>query len=219
MKALNEKGMERRLNIMQEKRTLLIIGAGEHGKVVEEIAILSHAYEEIAFVDDDTSKDEKVIGDLKNLERYIDSFTDCIVSLGNNELRAGLLRKIEQIGYHIPILIHPDASVSPSAKIGAGTVIEANAAVNSNAVIGKGCLLSIGALVDHNGVVEDYCHLDAGAVVKTHGSVSVGSHIDSGGVVESGSVTKAVSVTPDINNEEEWVREYLKERGTMPTFF
>ena len=204
---------------MNNNRSLLIIGAGDHGKVVYELAKEIGCFEKIAFVDDNKNKTFEIIGPVNGISEYRKGFSDCVVSIGNNELRAGLLCKVMELGYNIPILIHPKAYVSPSARIGNGTIIEAMVAINSNAEIGIGCLLSVGAIVDHNGIVEDFCHLDAGSVVKTNGRVSKGSHIDSCLVVESGSVTKAISNVPDVDKTEEWVRKYLKESGTMPTFF
>lgn len=44
------------------------------------------------------------------------------------------------LGYSVPILVHPTAYVSKSARIGSGTIIEPKAIVNANAAIGNGCL-------------------------------------------------------------------------------
>lgn len=50
------------------------------------------------------------------------------------------LDQAENLGFHIPVLIHPTAYISPSAVIEAGTVVEPKAIVNANTVVQKGCI-------------------------------------------------------------------------------
>ena len=70
--------------------------------------------------------------------------------------------------------IHPSAIISPSAKIGEGSVVMAGAVINADAVIGKHCIVNTGATVDHDCVIGDYCHIAPGA------NVSGGTHIGEG---------------------------------------
>ena len=70
--------------------------------------------------------------------------------------------------------IHPSAIISPSAKIGEGTVVMAGAVINADTVIGKHCIVNTGATVDHDCVIGDYCHIAPGA------NVSGGTHIGEG---------------------------------------
>ncbi len=196
---------------------LLIIGAGGHGAVVKEIAELSGRYEKIDFIDDNLKPG--AVGPIANLDQYVNEYEECIVSLGNNQLREALLEKVVNLGYKVPVLIHPRSYVSPTASISAGTVIEANAGVNSNSRIGRGVLISLGASIDHNAVVEDYAHIDCGAVVNTNATVSKGSHLESCSVARSGVVTSAVGSYAYSDMDDSWVRKYISEFGDEPSFF
>ena len=95
-----------------------------------------------------------------------------VVSIGNNEIRKTLIRRLQSADAPLISLIHPRAYVSPSAEIGIGSIILPGAIIHTNAKIGQGCIVSIGALIDHDAVIEDFTHIDAGAVVSAGKQVS-----------------------------------------------
>lgn len=101
-------------------KTLLIIGAGGHGRVVGEIA--EACGYSVAYLDDQSGN--KVVGTILELEKFKDQFGFYFVGIGNNTTRQLLLERLEKLGLEIPSLIHPTAYVSPTASIGAGTVVE-----------------------------------------------------------------------------------------------
>ena len=143
-------------------RKLLIIGAGGHGQVVAEVAI-DCGYSDIAFIDD---HNESAIGTISDLEKFRAKYTDAFVGIGNNRLRGELLEKIQNIGFDIPVLIHPSAYVSRSCEIQKGVIIEPKAIVNAHSIIGEGSIISVGAIVDHNVTVGKCCHINAGSILK-----------------------------------------------------
>ena len=100
--------------IMNEKN-LLILGAGQYGQVLKEIALATNQYSCIVFLDDTPS--ENVIGQLKDYKTFTDHFSDAIVAIGNPEIRMRWLNELSGY-YQIPVIIHPSAYVSTSAKIG-----------------------------------------------------------------------------------------------------
>lgn len=148
---------------------LLIIGAGGHGKVVAEIAV-DCGFEKIDFLDDNNSN---AVGNISDLEKFVGQYEYAFVGIGNNRLRGELIGKLESCGYQNPVLIHPTAYVSRTAKIEKGVVVEPKAIVNANTRVDKGCIISVGAIVDHDVVVEQCCHINAGAIVKA-GEVKFG---------------------------------------------
>lgn len=79
-----------------------------------------------------------------------------IVSIGVNSTRKKI---VEKLNCHFGVAIHPTAVVSPSARIGEGTVVMAGAIINAGAVIGKHCIINTGASVDHECVLGDYVHI------------------------------------------------------------
>lgn len=141
-------------------KSLLIIGAGGHGQVVKEVAE-ALGYDKIAFLDDNSSES---IGKITDSQKFVKEYEYTFVGIGNNKFRGELLKRLEQEGFEIPVLIHPSTYISKSALIGKGTVVEPMAIVNANSKIGAGCIISVGAIVDHDVTIEDYCHINSGAI-------------------------------------------------------
>lgn len=156
---------------------LLIVGAGGHGKVVADIAYELRRWGDIAFLDDNYPESTGV-GEWKVLEipsranRFLEDYPEAIVAIGANFLRLEMQKRMTEIGFQFPVLIHPDASVSRFASIGAGTIICTQAAVIIGARIGLGGIINTGASVGHDCSLEDGVHVAPG--VRLAGGVSVG---------------------------------------------
>lgn len=158
---------------------LLILGAGGHGKVVRETAQATGQFEKIAFLDDAAPD---ALGKLGELPRFMEEFDCAFVAMGNPVLRREYQNWLEVLGVTLPAVIHPRSIVSPTAKVGVGTVIMAGAVVQTGVKIGCGCILSAGAIVDHDACLGDYCHINAGAVVPSMSAVSENTKVDYGQV-------------------------------------
>lgn len=156
---------------------LLIIGAGGHGKVVAEIAA-DCGYRKIDFLDDNSSD---AIGKISDLEKFIGQYECAFVGIGNR-FRGELIEKLEGLGYQVPVLIHPTAYISRTAKIEKGTVVEPKAIVNVNTTIRTGCIISVGVIVDHDVIIEKCCHINAGAIVKAGATVEEYTQLEAGKV-------------------------------------
>lgn len=159
-------------------KSLLIIGAGGHGKVVAEIAE-DLGYKKIDFLDDNAPE---AIGKIEDIQKYI-GYREAFCAIGNNKIRGEIIQKIKKSGYTLATLIHPSAYISRSVRIGQGTVIEPRAMINTNSIIGEGAIISLGALIDHDVVIEKYAHINSGAIVKAGGSVSKYNKLEAGDVV------------------------------------
>ena len=159
-------------------KSILIIGAGGHGRVVAEIAE-DLGYERIGFLDDNS---ETAIGKLKDMEQFTE-YGEAVCGIGNNTVRKQVLDRLEGVGYKIPCLIHPSAYISRSAVIEKGVVIEPGAVVNANSHIGYGSIISVGAIVDHDTVIGVCAHINAGAIVKAGAKVADYTRMDAGCVV------------------------------------
>lgn len=140
---------------------LLIIGAGQYGMVVKEIAE-TLGFDKIDFLDDNS---EKPVGKIADIAKFKDDYKNAVVAIGNAGIRLKLIAELEKAGCDIPILVHEKAYVSKSAVIGKGSIIEPMAVVHTEARIGTGCLISAGAVINHNCIIEDGCHIDCGTVV------------------------------------------------------
>ena len=146
-------------------RTMYLFGASGHGKVIKEI-VEACGGKVVAFIDDNPSVSEvagvPVVHDGTVL-------SPVIVSIGVNSVRKKI---VGRLAGPFGVAIHPTAVVSPSAKVGEGTVVMAGAVVNADAVIGKHCIINTGASIDHECVVGDYCHIAPHATLC--GQVHVG---------------------------------------------
>ena len=160
---------------------LLIVGAGGHGKVVKEVAESLGIYDKIDFVDD---KAEGAVGKVSDLKELRKDYEAAFVGIGNNQLRKEVLTKLQVYGYHIPVLVHSTAYISPSAKLSRGTIVEPKAIVNANSVVKEGCIISVGAIVDHDVVLEQCVHVNAGAICKAGSTVAETVKLEAGQVVK-----------------------------------
>ena len=163
---------------MNTNKTLVIIGAGGHGRVVADCAQQLGYYSDIIFLDDcfTTRKNNShwiIAGPITRWKNYIDK-ADFIVAVGNNALRATLLQQLITAQSCIATLIHPTAYVSPHSDIAQGVVIFANAVVNIGTRIDEGCIINTAATIDHDCHIKAYCHISPG--VNIAGGVNVGKH-------------------------------------------
>jgi len=163
---------------MSQLRTLLVVGAGGHGKAVAEAALLSGQWQRVNFVDDRWPALEAVcgmpvLGGLDRLAEYAATADGAIAAVGNNRVRRVWQERIVAAGgASLVSVVHPRACVSPSAVIGPGSAIMALAVVGAEARLGQGVILNAGVVVDHDVVMHDYAHLGVGACLA--GGVVVG---------------------------------------------
>ena len=160
-------------------RKLLIIGAGGHGQVVAEVAE-DCGYSDIVFIDDNS---KRAIGTISDLEKFKEEYTDAFVGIGNNKLREQLLAKIKEIGFNVPVLIHPSAYVSRTCEIREGSIIEPKAIVNAHSIVCEGSIISVGSIVDHDVIVGKCCHVNSGSIVKAGAEIKEYRKLEAGEVV------------------------------------
>lgn len=160
-------------------KKLLIIGAGGHGRVVKEVAESTGQYEKIEFLDDNN---RDAVGTIDDLEKLYGQYDCAFVGIGNNVFRMKCIERLKDIGYEIPVLIHPTAYISKSANIGVGTIIEPKALVNVNVQVGEGCIISVGSIIDHDVIVGDGVHTNAGSIVKAGAQIASLTKLEAGQV-------------------------------------
>ncbi len=165
-------------------KNLIILGSGGHSKVVGETASGNPLVNEIAFLDDNFNKNDfkknlltyPIIGKINDIfnKSIRDKYEFGFVAIGENKLRKSLFRKLMSLKYTCPNLIHPKASISPSAIIDQGTAIFANAVIQSEVKVGMGTIINTNAIIDHESLISDYTHICPG--VNIAGQVKIGSN-------------------------------------------
>ena len=152
---------------MYMNENLLILGAGQFGLMVKEIAESMNCFDKIAFLDDNN---EIAIGTLADYEKFSCDYRYAVVAIGNPDVRLSWIEKLEAACFLIAIVVSPRAFIAPSAQLMKGTIVEPMAVVQSNSTVAIGSIISSDAVVRHNAFVGDGCHIDCNAVVMS-GSV------------------------------------------------
>jgi sugar O-acyltransferase (sialic acid O-acetyltransferase NeuD family) len=171
--------------------SLLILGAGGHGKVVADAAMATGDWQEIAFLDDRVATigsvlNLAVIGDIDSLRRFTARFSHAVVAVGDARRRLQLIGDLVRNGYAMPVIVHPRATISASAKLASGTVVMAGAVVNPDVTIGSGVIINTGACIDHDCRLGDGVHVCPTATLAGNVVVHDRSWIGIGACVKQG---------------------------------
>lgn len=174
---------------MSPSEPLLIVGAGGHGRSVLELVRLLGTHTPTGFLDDTQSAGSIVMGLpvwgptslLSDLPAR--GVRAVHVAIGHNATREALNAHARGAGLALATLIHPRASVSPSAKLGAGCAVMALAVVGTESVLGDGVIVNAGAVVDHHARVGDHGHLGANATMAGGTSIGVRSWLQAGSAI------------------------------------
>ncbi len=170
--------------------TLAILGASGHGKVVADVA-LATGWRQVVFFDDAWPERRRnghwdIAGPSSRLLADMPAFDGVIVAIGHNATRWDKHRWLRKAGANLVTLVHPTATVSRFARIGAGSVLMAGAVVNVDAELGEASIVNTGATIDHDGLLGHSVHASPG--VHLAGDVAVGalSWLGIGSVVRQG---------------------------------
>lgn len=157
-------------------KRLALLGASGHGKVVADIALAS-GWDEVIFFDDawperSQSGPWPVVGDGAMLMAALHEFQGVIVSIGDCAVRWSKHLEIRAAKGLLVTVVHPTATISQYAALGAGSVVMAGAVVNVDSHIGQAAIINTGATIDHDCWLGDGVHICPG--VHLSGSVRVG---------------------------------------------
>lgn len=169
---------------------LIIIGGGEHARVVADAARTTSAYSLLGFVDPEPCDETVARGTMRRLgeDTALDDFPGVMAVLGvgpkphGSEREETVRRLAARVGGWAPV-VHARAAVSPDAKIGDGAVIMAGAIVQPGACIGRHAVVNSGAVVEHDVVLGDFVHVAPGAVLGGGVVVGGGTYIGLGAAV------------------------------------
>lgn len=166
---------------------VVVYGAGMLGRQVAHL-LLRHLYKKyrlIGFVDDVQQAGIVVIdgigviGSLAQAasgegSRPADVAMVFAIGYSNMPARQAAFLRAQALGYRLPSLVHPAASVEPTAQLGSAVVVLAGAVVDQYVTLGDLCYLHNGAIVGENCVLGCNNYLSAGTTFG--GSVIAGQN-------------------------------------------
>jgi len=170
-------------------KKIAIIGAGGHGKVVGEIALLNE-YDTIDFFDDKKNYIKKfpfnISGNLDHLKQDFKNYDSFFIAIGQNQIRSDIFKWFKKKKLNIVSLIHPKSTISQLSTIDVGACVMANATINPGTIVKQGVIINTSASIDHDCVVEDFAHISPNCSLS--GDVKIGkfSHLGTGTSVHPG---------------------------------
>lgn len=161
--------------------TINLFGASGHAKVIMDI--IEAQGDSVGCLYDDAPHCDEIKGQpvFKAYQAEVEG--PLIISLGSNKVRRLIARKCP---LQYVKAVHPRSVISPSAKIGDGTVVMQGAIIQSDAKIGKHCIINTGASVDHECVIGDFAHISPHATLCGNVHVGEGTWIGAGTTIIPG---------------------------------
>ncbi len=174
-------------------RACVVLGAGGHAKVVLETLRKEGKCKPVGLTDLRAKGkllgvpilgDDSVLPGLR--KKGTRAFVVGVGGVPDNHPRAAVFQHGLDAGLTPISTVHPSAVVSPSASVGAGTMILARALVNAGAEIGRNVIVNSAAVVEHDVRIADHAHVCPGAVVCGEARIGEGAFVGAGAVVIQG---------------------------------
>lgn len=193
--------------MLGKKKKIILVGGGGHCKVVIDAINKSGKFSIEGIIDNKLKVGEKVIGisviggDNKLSELYKGGITKAFIavgSVGDCSVRKVIYEKLNDIGFNLVVIVHPQAIVAQDVTIGAGTLVAAGAVINPAATIGRNVIINTRASIDHDCEIGDFVHIAPGVTLS--GTVKIGedTHVGTGtSVIQDISIGKRCMVKVD----------------------
>ena len=165
-------------------KRLIILGAGGYGRTVADVATQTGAYSSVCFLDDN-AQGPAVLGKCERFQDFADDNTDFYPAFGNNESRLKWVGRLQAAGCRVPVIVHPQAYVSPAAQLQPGAVVLPKAVVNTGCQLRQGCIVNCGAIVDHDCILEPGVHICLGAIIKAENRIPQCMKIEAGQIISN----------------------------------
>lgn len=168
---------------------IAIIGHGGQSKVIRDLISLHSNAQIVAYLDDKYEElireDNIFVGPILSAEIILNFFRDVkfIIAIGENKIRRLVADKLEIADEHYVTLIHPTATVSPSAEIGFGSVIMAHSVINADTNIGNHAIINTNSVVEHDNKLGDFVHVSPNATLTGAVDIGDGVHVGAGATI------------------------------------
>ncbi|MFN7960747.1 MAG: acetyltransferase [Thermoanaerobaculia bacterium] len=172
---------------MPSPERLLIFGASGHGRVVAEAAAAA-GLAPAGWADDDPDRRGSRVDGLEVLacgtaeaaEIALEAGWSVVVAVGDNRARRRVMLELAALGAQLATVVHPRATISPTARLGEGSVALAGVVINAGAQVGSNVILNTSCSVDHDCRIGDHAHLSPGVHLGGAVEVGEGTHLGVG---------------------------------------
>jgi sugar O-acyltransferase (sialic acid O-acetyltransferase NeuD family) len=179
---------------MTQKKDIIVWGASSFAPKIADIIRLTGKYRIVGFLDDRENVQKgssfcgaEILGGCEVLQSLFDNgVSELAFGFGNCHAKIELAQKVRELGFNLPAIVHVDATVADSARLGDGTIVGAGAVIEPNSVVGDCVLVNTRAIVAHDVVIGDGTHVGPGAIVCGKTKVGLISRIGAGATIIDG---------------------------------
>lgn len=173
------------------RKRVVIVGAGGHGRVVLDVLLQARRYDVIGFLDNNPAIHGRRIdglpvhGGMDAIERLSRELevAGAIIAIGDNGVRRGFARQIENLGLELVSAIHPSATIARNATIGRNVVVAAGVVVCANCQVGDSVILNTGCIVDYQTMIGEGVHICPGVRIAGRVVIEPGAFIGIGATI------------------------------------
>ncbi len=170
------------------------LGAGGHAKVIIDALYLNDAYKIFGFLDphpkSQTFSNIPVLGDDSYIPEVINQgvshFFVGIGGINDNTPRKKLFELGLKYGMTPINVIHAQAIISSSVRMGDGNIIMSGSVINADSLLGSNVIINTGTIIEHDCIIGDHVHIATGSKLAGDVQVDKGAHISIGATIIQG---------------------------------
>ncbi len=171
---------------------IILIGGGGHAKVVIETVRAEAQFSIIGIIDNKLSigtslEGVPVIGSDEFLqELFRKGIQQAFIAVGSvqgSHIREEIFKRLKEIGFQFPSIIHSSARVASSVSFGEGVLVTAGSVIQPGAKIGNHAIINTSSSIDHDCIIGDFVHIAPGSVLSGGVHIGAGTHIGTGSVI------------------------------------
>lgn len=184
----------RKFTELADRDGIVLIGAGGHALSCVDVIERESKFRILGLLGQEhevgqTVGGYPVIGPDSKLAECLEmtrNFLVCVGHIKDSSTRQRLFDRVHHAGGQFPVIISPEAYVSPAATLGSGTIVHHKAIINTGCRVGVNGIINSGALVEHGASIGNHCHVSTGALVNGGVRIGDGTFIGSGAMVKQG---------------------------------
>jgi sugar O-acyltransferase (sialic acid O-acetyltransferase NeuD family) len=132
--------------------------------------------------------------------------------IGKTDARKRICERFSSMGYELPNVVSPSATVSHLAKLGRGNLVCANVQIHPDVIVGDSNMFNVGTHVAHDVRIGSYCNVNSHVNLVEKCRIGDGAYLGAGCTVIKGAtigdgatVGANALVNRDVPSGETWV--------------